>query len=369
MASFKNTAAAIVLVWPIIAAANAEITAESVVSPAALLQSGAESEDPASSGDRGAAFAPQAAAAVEQRLLEWLALAKPEESIARAVTAAWAESKTEDAVAGDELLERLIESLSQADPALKGMLSEARQGKIPEALVYEGVRSEPFFRDHVRLWHARWLTQHRLYDEAQQLLDQLTPEGLIDPATYFFCRATCQFQLLQAAEARDSLTLLLNNTLQVPPRYRAVAEMMQQELREFPEDGMPRVARVMNDVHRRLDLGRSGDSTQRQETRVIDLLDKLLEDMENQQDQQNGGGSGGQSQQNQSGQQGASQSQVKGAPADGVADRKELAEKGSWGMLDKQSEAKARELIRQQFPANYLDAISKYTQKIAEKKR
>jgi hypothetical protein len=38
-------------------------------------------------------------------------------------------------------------------------------------------------------------------------------------------------------------------------------------------------------------------------------------------------------------------------------------------MLDKQQEVQARELIRQQFPPNFLDAISRYTQKLAEQKK
>ena len=38
-------------------------------------------------------------------------------------------------------------------------------------------------------------------------------------------------------------------------------------------------------------------------------------------------------------------------------------------MLDKQAETQAKELIRQQFPPNFLDAISRYTRKIAEQKK
>ena len=82
-----------------------------------------------------------------------------------------------------------------------------------------------------------------------------------------------------------------------------------------------------------------------------------------------GGGGGGGAQQNQGGAQAATESRIKGSPADGEADRKDLTEKGNWGMLDKQAEAKTRELIRQKFPSNFLDQIGLYTRKLAEKKK
>jgi hypothetical protein len=63
------------------------------------------------------------------------------------------------------------------------------------------------------------------------------------------------------------------------------------------------------------------------------------------------------------------QSGTQGIRGEGRADRKELTENGAWGMLDKQQEVQARELIRQQFPPNFLDAISRYTQKLAEQKK
>jgi hypothetical protein len=316
-----------------------------------------------------AAFAPASVQDIQDRLLQWMALADLDEQTARSITGLWADVDSLQSASADELLDRVVESLASADPGVRRLVDEANQGSIPSAMVFDGIRRESFFRDNVQLWYARWLTQHRLYDEAQQILDMLRPDAVVDPATYFFCRAVCQQQLLDASAARDSLALLLNNTLSVPARYRAVGEMMRQQLANDSDEGMPLVARVMNDVHRRLDLGRSGESTQQQETRVVDLLDKLLEDMEKQQQQQDGQGGGGQSQQNQSGTQGASQSQVKGSTGDGEANGKTLTENRAWGMLDKQAEAKARELIRKQFPSNFLDAISKYTQKIAEDER
>ena len=101
--------------------------------------------------------------------------------------------------------------------------------------------------------------------------------------------------------------------------------------------------------------------------RHAERLDSLLEQMEQQSQQQNGGGSG--SQGNQSGQQGAQRSGVKGTPTAGDADRRNVREKGKWGMLDQKAEARVRELIRDRFPSNFLDQIGRYTRRLAEQKK
>jgi len=307
---------------------------------------------------------------VQARLLQWLALAKTEDAIARQVTALWADKAEIQALSAEETLDRLIQSLALADQSVRNLVDSARTAGTHEPLNFEGVHSDPFFRDHVQLYHARWLTQHRFFDEAISMLESLDPETLIDPASLFFYRSICRLRLLKPTEAGDDINLLLNNTLDVPARFRAVAELMKAEA-GVSTDGLPQVARLMSDVQRRLDLGKSDDPVQKREEEVIAALDKLLEDMEKQQQQQQqqSGQGGGSQQQNQPGQQGATQSVIKGASGDGDADRKELTENGSWGMLDKQAEAQARELIRQQFPPNFLDAISRYTRKIAEQKK
>ncbi|MCA9035016.1 MAG: hypothetical protein KDA91_07800 [Planctomycetaceae bacterium] len=321
---------------------------------------------PPSAAEDVSAFAPMAIDQARTQVLSWIAMANIDSSVARQVTALWAD-KDEALLAADELLDRVIQSFALADTATLRLSEEWNSGTPGQLPLADGIRKDEFFQNAVRLFHARCLTQHRLYDEALLILEDLNPDASIDPAGLFFYRAVCQQKLLKLSDAASSVALLLNNTLDVPVRFRVVAEMMRDELKSAEEGGLPEVARVMSDVQRRLDLGRSGERVQQQEDRVISLLDKLLEDMQKQQQNGGGGGADGSNQQN-AGTQGAAQSTIKGSAAEGEADRKELTENGAWGMLDQQSETKARELIRQQFPSNYLDVISRYTQKIAERK-
>lgn len=336
--------------------------------PALLTQQSAETTESAA-GQRTVAFAPLSSEAVQSQLQQWLTRAEVSSQTTQQIAALW-QGAADGRLTAEDVLDRVVESLALADQGTQRFLEECRSSEEVTAPVYDGLRAEPFYQQSVSLYHARWLTQHRFYDEALSILEQLNPEGSVDPASIFFYRAVCQQRLLQAPAAQDSLSLLLNSTVDVPERFRAVAAMMQQELQQQAAGGLPEVARVMSDVQRRLDLGRSGEKVQQQEQQVITLLDKLLSDLEQQQQQQQqqgSGGGGGGSPQGQP-EQGATESGIKGSAEEGLADRKELSESGAWGMLDKQAETQARELIRQKFPANYLDAISRYTRKIAERK-
>ena len=307
---------------------------------------------------------------VRDELLSWLASTGEDSSVLRRVTAVWADDQAIARLSGEELLDLLVQSFAEADSATRRLLQESYGAGPVVAFVYDGIRSTKFFQAQVEQFRARWLVQHRYYDEALPVLKSLDPDAAVDPAGLLFYRAICETELLARTDAMESLSLLLNNTLDVPQRFRVVAEMMQQELSGQEDDGLNQVERLMKDVERRLDLGKSDEGTQKQEDAVIAAIDKLLEDMEEQNQQQQGGGGAGGAPQNQSGgTQGANQSQIKGGPADGIADRKELKEEGKWGMLNKQAEAKARELIRRKLPANFLDQIGRFSRKLAEQQK
>ncbi len=304
---------------------------------------------------------------VRTELFEWLKSTGIEPAAQEQIAADWSDISELSQLSDEDLLDRLIEAFAEADTATRKLLESSWGEESLESVVFDGIRDRSIYRNHVELFRARWMAQHRLFDEALAIYGTLSPEDVIDPAGLFFYRAVCQSQLLQRQQALDSLSLLLNHTLEVPDRFRLVANILQAELQKQKDDDLGHVSRLMSDVERRLDLGRSGERVQDQQQQVITAIDRLLEEAENQknnQDQQQGGSGGGQNQP--SGGRPAEESRISGSRADGEADRKDLKETGRWGMLDRREEAKARELIRQQFPANYLDIISEYNRRIAE---
>ncbi|HIK94901.1 MAG TPA: hypothetical protein EYG03_23390 [Planctomycetes bacterium] len=317
-------------------------------------------------------FAKMPADQVRTELLQWLATSGAEQPVLETVIAQWADDATLAGLSGEEVLDLVVSSFAATDSAAQRLLRESNGAGPVESIIFDGIRATPLFQNQLRLFRARWLTQHRYYDEALPLLSELLPGNVVDPAGLLFYRAVCQSQLLQRQQALDSLSLLLNNTLDVPARLRIVAEVMQQELGGQDGEGMNQISLLMKDVERRLDLGRSDEQTQKQEDAIIAALDKLLEEMDEKNKQQGGGGGGGgggDSSQNPAGAQGADQSQIKGSTGKGDADHKELEEGGKWGLLNAKAEAKARELIRQKFPSNFLDQIGRYTKKLAEQKK
>jgi len=302
-------------------------------------------------------------------LLQWLAVTGAERSTLENVMVRWADEQQLETLSGEELLDMLVESFAAVDPATTRLLDESYSTGPMDAVVFDGIREAPVFRNQVQQFRARWLVQHRFYDEALPALTELTPETVVDPAGLLFYRAICQSQLSKRREALDSLSLLLNNTSDVPQRFGVVAQMLQKELASQKDDGMNKVTQLMQDVERRLDLGRSGQQTHDQEQAVIAARDQLLQDMEDQKKKQNSGGGGGDGSQQQQSTQGAGQSAIRKGSSTGEADSKELSKNGEWGSVDQKTEAKARELILKTFPSNFLDQIGRYTRKMAEQEK
>ena len=64
-----------------------------------------------------------------------------------------------------------------------------------------------------------------------------------------------------------------------------VAQLMRADLQDLQEDTLDHIARRMDDIHRRLDLGRAGPKVRKQEDGVVKSLDKLIKKLEDQEKQ------------------------------------------------------------------------------------
>ena len=154
-----------------------------------------------------------------------------------------------------------------------------------------------------RTWLGRQLVRDRLYDEALPVIAEVNPTESVDPASVLFYRGACYHALLMKKEALTDLRQLLENEDECPVRFARTAQLMVADIKPLKEDTLDEISRLMTDVTRRLDLGRSGEDVKEQEQKVIDKLTKLIEKIEEQQQQQQqqqqmaqgqGGGQGGQ---------------------------------------------------------------------------
>jgi hypothetical protein len=154
---------------------------------------------------------------------------------------------------------------------------------------------------------------------------------------------------------------LLEEPEQSPRRYAAVAKLMQEDLRQLQEDSLDHIARRMDDIRRRLGLGRGDQKVRTVEDGVIKSLDKLIKDLEEQQRRQQQASSGGSSQSSKP----APDSRILELKGPGEVTKKEVGHKDGWGNLPPKQREDAMQQIGREFPSHYRDVIEQYFRKLA----
>ena len=264
------------------------------------------------------------------------------------------------------LLDQLINSFSlvNADVAQLTKRLETTPAtaanQIPELLNDE--TQNEFLRNNLRLFYARWLAHSDLQDECLQVLEGVTPQQVVDPATLLFYQATGYHRILAKDICLEKINLLLENEAELPRRYRTIARLMKADVTPLEADSLDEVARLMADIRRRLKLGRAGTRVRKEEDDVIAKLDKMIEEMEEQQQQQQQSGSSGGSSQSSAP---AQDSSNLGGSGPGNVDNKGIKEGENWGDLPPRERQKALQQISKELPAHYREVIEEYFRKLA----
>lgn len=269
-----------------------------------------------------------------------------------------------EAVAG---LTEAVQRLS--DTAAKDPLAAAARID-PSAADYAEIESLPkAIRMTVRTWLGRELVRSRLYDEALPVIAEVDVTESIDPASTLFYRGSCYHALMMRKEAIADLRMLLENEDDCPIRYSRLAKLMVADIKPLKEDSLDEISRLMTDVTRRLDLGRTGEQVEGQEQKIIDKLSKLIEKLEEQQQQQQqqqqGGGSGGGGDPKGGQSSPMQDSQIAGGSGDGNIKKKDLGDDDGWGNLPPAERKEALQKISRDLPTHYRDAIEAYFRKRA----
>ncbi|MEO1528900.1 MAG: hypothetical protein AAFX06_26060 [Planctomycetota bacterium] len=276
---------------------------------------------------------------------------------------------------GEDRLNALVETLAEYSEAIEKLSTLAAQDAVkaansidPDASGYGDIEVLPkTMRMSVRTWLARSLIRDRLYDEAMPVIAEVDPEFSIDPASSLFHRGVCYHALLMKKEALADLRTLLKNEDECPVRFSRTAKLMVADIKPLKEDSLDEISRLMTDVTRRLDLGRSGEKVEDQEQKIIDKLTKLIEKLEQQQQQQQqqqqssgegGGSNGGQSSP-------MDDSRIAGASGKGDVGRKDHDMEDRWGNLPAAERKEALQKISRDLPTHYRDAIEAYFRKRA----
>ena len=240
----------------------------------------------------------------------------------------------------------------------------------PDTPGYGALESLPTsMRMSVRTWLGRELVRQRFYDEALPVIAEVDAPESLDPAAALFYRGACYHALLMKDEALADLRRLLENEDDCPIRFTRTAQMMVTDIKPLKEDSLDEISRIMTDVTRRLDLGRTDGEVKDREQQIIDKLTKLIDKLEEQQQQQQQQqqSSGGSGQSNGSPRQGSpmDDSRIAGANGAGDVDRKRIEERDGWGNLPPAERQQALQQISRDLPTHYREAIEAYFRKLA----
>jgi hypothetical protein len=274
---------------------------------------------------------------------------------------------------GPQRFDYVLTILSMLDERFQRVVAGESQAGAATDIGWLDESIAPWIRNNLQLAIGRGLAHRLLYDEASQILKGIDSAQVVDPSTLFFYRAVCHHHLLQKEECLAVVGQLLERESELASRYAVTGRLMQSDIAPLKEDSLDEISRLMNDVHRRLDLGRSGKIVRDQEKQIVDKLDKMIDQIEQQlQEQQK------QQQQEQQESQG-DKSRGQGKPMDdsrpagtygpGDVDPKSIGSKGGWGNLPPAQRQESLQNITKDLPSHYREVIEAYFKALATENR
>jgi hypothetical protein len=298
---------------------------------------------------------------VKAQVAAWLAGSTSDAALrARALTVVGGIS---DQATGSELLDRLAETFAIVDPKVAELVEICSHPRsrlvLPTFAWLTDAKTPPLVAANMRLYYARWLVQGQWFEEALEQLGSLKTAEVAAPAELLFYQGATYHRMLNKEEGLKVLNQLLDGAEFSPRRYVAVARLMQADLSSLEEETLDHIARRMEDVQRRLDLGRAGPKVRKVENGVVESLDKMIKKIEDAQNQSQGQSNSLQSTSP------AQDSKPMAGKAPGNVDKKDIGHKSGWGDMPPKEREEALQHMGRDFPPHYRDAIEEYFRKLA----
>ena len=183
---------------------------------------------------------------------------------------------------------------------------------------------------------------------------------MVAPASLLFYQSVVDHAMLNKESGLRSIEELLAGADASPRRYVALARLMQEDLKGLQDDSLDHIARRMDDVRRRLELGRAGPKVRTEEDGVIKSLDKIIKKLEEQQQQQAAAGASSIHSSSP-----APDSRILGGKGPGNVTKKDIGSGSGWGNLPPKEREEAMQQIGRDFPSHYRDVIEQYFRRLA----
>jgi hypothetical protein len=302
--------------------------------------------------------------AVKTQALAWLEQTKADVDARAKAAALWNDLGEKPAEL--EVLARLAGTFAAGDENAAALLRLCAKPKdqfvLPPQAWLTDSKTPPLMANNLRLLYGRWLVHAELYDEALEQLSGLNAGDVVAPATLLFYQGVAYHTLLDKTAGLKAIAKLLEGADDSPRRYVAVARLMQEDLKALKDDSLDHVARRMNDVRRRLDLGRGGKKVRGVEDGIIESLDKIIKKLE---DQQAAAAAAAGMQDTIRSSKPAPDSVPMGGKGPGEITKKNFGKEFDWGHLPPKEREEALQRISREFPPHYRELIEQYYREMA----
>ncbi len=300
--------------------------------------------------------------AVKAQIDQWLATRQADEATQAAVEDLWSEATTMSEHV--DILGRVAATIRLVEPSARPLVDFCnREDPVflpPEFEILQAPESTPLVQNNLLLFYGRWLAQRKYYDECLARIGDLQPDDVVDPASLLFYQAVCHHRLLNKDQCLAGVERLLENEDAIPKRYETLAMLMEADMSPLKTDSLDEVARLMDDVQRRLDLGRAGKRVRKEEEDVIAKLDKMIDEIEKNQKKMKSSGSKGQ----QAGKP-MEDSKAAGGSGPGEVEQRRMELAKNWGDLPPKQRQEALQQIGKGLPSHYRQVIEEYFRKLA----
>jgi len=298
------------------------------------------------------------AESVKSKAMDWLEEKKVDAAVRAKAGEIWAQASPQ--APEEELLASLAATFALVDVNSEKLIVLCSQPRGSLVLSDQAWLSDPqtplFVAHNMRLFYARWLVQELLFEEARGQISGLEPSDVVAPATLLFYQSVVYHKLLEKESGLKTLEQLLDQAEMSPRRYVSVARLMQDDLNGLKQDSLDHIARRMDDIRRRLDLGRTGPKVRQVEDGVIESLDELIKKIEEQQQQQQSNSAGNTLRPSHP----AQDSVPMGGKGPGDVTKRDIGSQSDWGDLPPKEREEALQQIGRDFPSHYRDVIEQY---------
>ena len=238
--------------------------------------------------------------------------------------------------------------------------------------------ANPFVRSHATVYEIKCLVEGDRMQEASERITSLGADSLAELGGYTYHRSEVDFLRgftlvanLQYDEGAVALRQFLENHPDASQRLVISAEQMLAELMSRSPESIGEVADLMTFCGRRLGLSDTGTVVRERQDRIVDLLDKLIEEAEQQESQSSSSGGGGGSGNN-SGKQSPSNPMQEsrlpgGSGREGdLRDGRRANPAETWGSMPPAERERILQALRDSFPSRYRKLVEQYYEELGK---